>query len=166
MRAVLLSIPEGRAGTLATLRVMRHLARSSAALPIVRETAVDLVRRSTPLAIESQVHHIREFLRRHVSFVRDPRHVEALHTPHWLLSTIRTEGSVQGDCDDVALLGATLGLSVGLPARFVALGRDDYEHVFAALGRPDGRQWWELDVTRPWQTVPAELQRNVLTLEV
>lgn len=144
---------------------MRALVRREYGLPIVRETAVALVR-GTGTHSEAQAALIRRFLDEHVSFLRDPRGIELLTAPATQLTTIRTLGSASGDCDDVAVLGAALGLAVGLRARFVVVGRQQFEHVFTVLGDPSGRSWWEVDTTRPFQSIPAELQRNVFTVEV
>lgn len=159
------SIGSGHAGTRDTLAYMRALVRREYGLPIVRDTAAAIVR-GTGVNSEAQAALIRRFLVDHISFLRDPRGIELLTAPATQLTTIRSMGSASGDCDDVAVLGAALGLAIGLRARFVVVGRSQFEHVFTVLGDPAGRSWWELDTTRPFQTIPAELQRNVFTVEV
>lgn len=163
--ARLFEIPAGVAGTRETLAYMRALVRREHALPIVRQTAIGIVK-SAALHPEASAALIRQWIGDHVAFVRDPRGVELLTAPATLLTTIRTTGSASGDCDDVAILAAALGLAIGMRARFVAVGRSHFEHVFTVLGDPSGRHWWELDTTRPFQDVPAELQRTVFTTEV
>lgn len=83
-------------------------------------------------------------------FVADPVRDELLHDPVLLLERIGRDGFATGDCDDVATLGATLGESVGLPARFIVLGFDDpgapFGHVYAEILA--GTRWVELDTTR------------------
>lgn len=161
-----LTIPPGRLGTVETLAHMRRLVLAEFMAPIVRETAVGIARSSGPDA-QAQAALIRQWLEEHTTFVRDPRTIELLTAPAYQLTTIRTIGTSHGDCDDVAMLGAALGLAIGLRARFVALGRvPSFEHVFTALGDPSGRHWWELDITRRHQAIPRELQANVLTVEV
>lgn len=142
---------------------MRQLARRECILPIVRGTAVAITI-GAGANREAQAGLIRRFLSEHCAFVRDPADIELLTAPAVQLTTIRQTGMTPGDCDDVAVLAASLALAIGLRARFVAVGRRAFEHVFTVVG--DGRHWWELDVTRPFQDIPEELQRNVLTLEV
>jgi len=166
MRAALLSIPAGESGTFATLAVMRQVTRASLRIPIVRITAVAIVRTagSSP---EASAALIRAWLDEHTTFVRDPNGLELVTTPDRQLRQIAAMGAAPGDCDDVAVLGAALGLAVGLRARFAVVGRaQGFEHVFTALGDPAGRQWWELDITRPAQDIPVALMQRTLSVEV
>jgi transglutaminase-like putative cysteine protease len=156
-------IGSGTVGTYRTVQLMRRLVRSSLAEPLVRFTAAQIVR---GLGGElEQARAIAEWLGSHVEFLRDPRGVEYLTDPAKLLRGGYARGVVQGDCDDVAMLAAALGMAVGLRARFVVLGRhpwpDGFEHVYTMLGDPSGRRWLELDPTRPFQGIdPAYLQRR------
>lgn len=162
--ASLYTIGAGYAGTRDTLAYMRALVRHDVAEPIVTEATAAIV--GAERHPETQAALIRSWVDDHSTFVRDPAELELLVAPALQLTTIRTLGSASGDCDDVATLAATLGLAVGLRARFVVVGRHHFEHVFTVLGDSAGRRWWELDTTRPYQTVPAALQRHVFTIEV
>lgn len=90
-------------------------------------------------------------------FVRDPAGVELVHRPERLLDLWRAKGHIPGDCDDAAVLGAALGKSIGLPARFVVLGfygpTMPFSHVYAELQTPQG--WADLDVTRTPNRLPT-----------
>lgn len=143
---------------------MRALVRREYRDPIVASALRSILPLSTPISPETTAALIREWVDAHTTFVRDPANVELLISPVEQLTTIRTLGSTSGDCDDVALLAATLGLASGLRARFVVVGRSTFEHVFTVVG--DGTRWWEIDTTRPFQDIPAALQRNVFTTEV
>lgn len=154
MRATLSAIGLGYAGTLDTIHRMKQLARQSAALAPVREQAVAIVT-GTGTNAEAQAALIRAWLERHVSFLRDPLTAEGLHEPTLMLEQVRQRGVTDVDCDDVAILAASLGMAVGLPARFVLLGRGphDFEHVFTELMDPRTGEWFELDTTRPQQVI-------------
>lgn len=158
MRYAVSDIARGDAGTQQTLQRMRSLVNRSLALPIVRGTAVALVRSVLPRDRSGQVRCIRSFLGERIQFLRDPVGVELLHDPVWLLREIQTRYYVTVDCDDVAILGAALGKSAGLKARFVAVAFYDpvapYAHVWAELF--DGDQWRDLDVTRKTQDLSAK----------
>jgi hypothetical protein len=142
--------------------VVRH----DLANPAVRRAAIGVVR-GVGQDAETQAALIRRWLQSHVQFVRDPDGLEWLTAPADQLRELRANGRIYGDCDDVAVLGAALGLSVGMRARFVMLGPpEQFIHVFTVLGDPRGAAWWELDTTRPMQTIPPALAANVLSIEV
>ena len=146
------SIPGGDAGTHATLDVMRALAHSQSATPIVRQTAIGIVRGVAGTSTALQARLIREWIESRVLFMPDPLGTELLHEPAALISHIHKEGIVHVDCDDVALLAATLGRSIGLRARFVAVSfspKAPYSHVWTELAA--GQRWMPVDPTRPMQ---------------
>lgn len=143
---------------------MRRIVRAEYFAPIVRLTAENIVR-GAGAERRGQVGLLRSWLIEHTRFVRDPIDLERVVTPKVQLARIRATGTALGDCDDVAVLAAALGMAVGLRARFVVIGRAPhrFEHVFTVLG--DGRRWWELDITRSEQGIPATMT-NSLTVEV
>lgn len=158
MRYAVTQIPRGDAGTTATLHKMRRLVNDSLPLPLVRGTAVNIIRQAVPRDRRGQIALIRAFLIERVQFVRDPVGVELLHSPEWLLRDIAARYYTNADCDDVAILGAALGKAVGLKARFIAVAFHDpvapYSHVWAELF--DGDRWGELDVTRTVQDLSSK----------
>lgn len=154
-------IPPGHAGIEATVDVMVGIARDGARSRRVRELAAELegVARGNPL---DTAREIRAFLAARVRFEFDPPGLELIREPELLLRTVACHGFAWGDCDDVACLGAALGLAAGLPARYVLLAFHDsepFEHVYAELETPSG--WVELDTTRPAQFPPGlEIRRT------
>jgi len=142
---------------------MRRLARQGSAQPLVRQTAASIVRGISGTDGSAQAYAIREWVGDHVSFLRDPRGLEALYTPELQIRTILTTGVSQVDCDDVATLAASLGLAVGLLARYVVVGfhspKNPYQHVWAELADLRLPQWVEVDVTRPSQEAFSAIKR-------
>lgn len=147
-------LPDGDAGTFYTLGLMRELALQDAPLlDAVAGRIISTAATGDPLAA------IRRFLLERVRFRHDPEGVELIAAPLVQLGAIRDRGASAGDCDDVATLGAALGLAAGYPARFVVLRFDPgapFEHVFTELRGPLG--WVELDTTRELQRVPASVR--------
>jgi len=133
---------------------MRRLAGLALRDPLTVETAAIIVGRSgEPGEMASR---IREFLQDCVRFIPDPVGEELIRSPRFMLERIQAQGWAGGDCDDVATLGAALGMSVGLPARFVLLGfspSEPYSHVFAEIA--NGCCWTDLDTTAPEQFPPG-----------
>lgn len=148
-------IPDGDAGTLATLQEMDRVVRwdlSHSRDLLARELAPIVPVRGTPLEVARA---IREHLARRVRFTFDPPGLELVQAASHMLRTTRP----QGDCDDIAVMGATLGLAAGLPARFVVVGftpDGPFQHVYTELETPAG--WVDLDTSRDLQGVPAAFQ--------
>lgn len=151
-----LPLPSSDFGTYWTLAQMRAMVYREFMNPVVRLTATQLVAGIGGKDGVEQAHTIRDFLTQHTEFLRDPDGVEMLHGPVWQLQQIRSRGVVQVDCDDVAMLAAALGKSIGLRARFVVVGfggkNAPYRHVWTELGT--GNTWVDMDVTRPAQGLP------------
>jgi hypothetical protein len=162
-------IPYGDAGTMTVLANMRSLARAGSLDPLVRATAAHLVM-GTGKDGSLHARLIRDFLAGYTLFLRDPTHAEALHAPRLMLDTIKARGIFQGDCDDIAILGAALGLAIGLRARYVAVGfkspNAPFRHVWAELSDPRAPSWIELDTTRPNQPFAMSAISRRLDLEV
>lgn len=156
MRGVLLSLPSGDAGTRATLARMASWARSSAVHPLIRQVAARQVRSTSPDGGHEAAMRLAHWIGDHVMFLPDPSGVEALHDPVWSLREILTGGIVGLDCDDVAMLAAALGLSIGLRAQFVVVGFNSpnapFGHVWTDLaGWSRSAPWIPVDPTRPAQ---------------
>jgi len=88
-----------------------------------------------------EVRALHAWVRDSIRYANDINEVETLKTPDLILS------SAQGDCDDKAILLATLLESAGHPARFVAVGfqPDDFSHVY--VESRVGDRWLPLETT-------------------
>jgi hypothetical protein len=163
-------MPGGDAGTLVTLHKMRTMARSSALDPLVRQTAVSQVAGIAGQDGPLLARVIRDFVSERTMFLNDPSVGEALFEPRWLCEQILTKGLVRCDCDDVALLTAALGLSIGLRARFVVVGftspKAPYRHVWAELSDPVREGWVPVDPTRSQQALSQLRISRVMVSEV
>jgi transglutaminase-like putative cysteine protease len=149
----------GDAGTYLTLGLMRSRVLSDMAHPLVRKLAGSIASGVGSKDGTAQAIAIREYLEDHTQFLRDPDGAEMLHSPLLLVRQLLTTGRVYVDCDDVAMLAACLGKSVGLKARFIVVGfispNSPYRHVWTELRSPTGGPWIECDVTRPAQGIES-----------
>jgi transglutaminase-like putative cysteine protease len=125
---------------------MRQLVRRyKKALPI-RQLAfaiIDRVRGHKNFA--AQVRAIHSYVQENIQFVKDVNGVETLATP------TKTLEYGKGDCDDQAVLLASLLESIGHPTRFVAIRMKPfgpYVHVFTET--KIGARWIPLETTEPW----------------
>lgn len=135
------SIPSGVAGTRATLRIMRDLTREWRVHPKLRQLAKKIVQACPPKSAKCEVARIHAFVSNKIRYVGDVAGVETIQTPDL---TLRDRC---GDCDDQALLVASLLQSIGRPARFIAVGASpgQFQHVYAET--PIGPDWVAVETT-------------------
>lgn len=107
-------IPDFAAGNLETVRVMSGLARSRSIHPKVRQLALKILNQSGVASHNfiDEAKALADFVQENVRYVRDPLGVEQLHDPLYMIDQI-IAGTAQGDCDDQALLLASLLLAIG-----------------------------------------------------
>jgi hypothetical protein len=155
VRLIQLPGPPGIA-TSATIEHMRQLVQAAVQRPEVRDVALGIIRHCDGRDYWCQARALKAWLGRHFRFRRDPWGVEWVTAPERQLAIIRARGLIYGDCDDAAVLGATLGRAAGFSGDFVLLSfeprPDVWAHVFARLLVPGPRPGvLDLDVTRPAQ---------------
>ena len=156
-------IPPGHAGALATLTIMRDMARDSALRPRPAEALVELARLARKPCPEASGWGLlgwalRCWMADAALFVDDPDGGELIRTPETMADDFFEHGFISGDCDDFAVLGASLSLLLGMEARYVAVALrpgGPLEHVWAEALDPNGG-WVELDVTREAQGIPEQ----------
>lgn len=97
-----------------TLQVMRKIAKERAGHPLVRKLALNILNYynipSHNYAAEAKA--IGTYVQQKVRYVKDPTGIEQLHDPVMLIDQIQ-RGIARGDCDDMALLTASLLLAIG-----------------------------------------------------
>lgn len=123
-------------------RIVRHWKKS----PRLRQLALELVE-DTPghKNFGEQVRRIHSYVRNNIAYVKDVNGVETVSTPE------RTIQNRAGDCDDQAVLVASLLESIGHPTRFVAIKMrplGPYVHVFTET--LVGRRWLPVETTEDW----------------
>lgn len=150
MRPPTIPIPGGDLGILGfTIPRMLQLIRNARALPLVRGVSVRLAAGCHPEDQECREARIYAWVKKRIQFVPDPRRVELLHDPLAVLWTIRRQGWAAGDCDDIAVILASLLESVGIRTRLKVVATSPgpvrpFRHVFVESAQPDG-SWRRLD---------------------
>ncbi len=160
------SIPGGDAGTRATLRLMAELARAGGLESRVRNAAADAVLDTTnPI---ERIEALAAWIQHFTQFLPDPVHAEALVPAAVSVDKIQSRGLFQGDCDDVAVLAAAMGMSIGLRARFAAVAfhapEAPFAHVWAELSPAEFDEWVIIDPTRPGQAMPYIARRMLYVI--
>ena len=143
--ATLAEIPDGRAGTRATLKLMAGLTREGKNSLAVRLAAQQLVQPLKQRDYAGEVRLLHAFVRDRIRYVRDIRGTETLQ------SADRTLTLKSGDCDDKSVLLASLLESIGHRTRFHAIGYspDRFAHVYVETLL--GSEWVPLETTELWE---------------
>ena len=132
------NIPSNRKGNILTAKFMAEVARKRAGHPAIQRLARDiLLQYKVPSQhYASEALAIGDFVKKNVRYVRDPNGIEQLTDPVLMIEELGRMAS-QGDCDDMALLIATLLLSVGHQPyfRMVRYGRDSgpFDHIYVVV---------------------------------
>lgn len=135
----------GKRGNIETVDFMRKVAHERAGHPLVRRLALAIIQNTN---IKSHFYlnealAIGEFVQRKVRYVKDPVGIEQLHDPITLIEQIE-RGVSAGDCDDMALLTATLLLSVGIQPYFRMVRYKSltgpYNHIYVVVYETNGRE--------------------------
>lgn len=155
----LMQIPNGAAGTLATLKLMRDIVRACKKQLPIRQLALQLANGHAQKDYVAEVRSIFRFVRDRIRYIKDVRGVETLQT------AIKTLELGQGDCDDKSTLAASLLEAIGHPTRFVAIGfhKGMFQHVY--LETRIGDKWIALETTEPWplgKRARGEVERMVV----
>ena len=142
--ATLAAIPDGSAGTRATLKLMARLTREGKKCLPVRLVAQQLTQPLAQRNYPAEVRALHAFVRDRIRYVRDIRGVETIQDAERTL-TIKS-----GDCDDQSVLLAALLESIGHRTRFHAIGfaPDRFSHVYAETLL--GNKWIALETTEAW----------------
>lgn len=122
-------LPEGDAGIRATLAAMKARVEEAAQDPVIRAAAVDMHG-------IGGINGVYEFLRNGRTFAEDPDGIELLRNPVEVFTAIKN-GEMPGvDCDDVAMLGASILQAIGHRAVLIVVGKQPklaggrFHHVF------------------------------------
>ena len=162
MRTFHFRVRGGDAGTRAIVGHMKRLVREGKVSPLVRDLALSITAGVPGRSGIAQAVAIRNWLGGNVDFTRDPSGAELLYTPQRLAKILTERGPpLRIDCDDVAVLAAALGASIGLKSRFQLVGflspSAPFRHVWTELASPSGdRRWVQMDVTRASQPLPMD----------
>jgi predicted transglutaminase-like cysteine proteinase len=131
-------LPDGAAGIRATLRIMVQLTRAWKKSPSINALACELVKDLPQGDKNAEVQALQEFVRDNIRYTNDTTSVETLRTPQATLEM------AVGDCDDKALLLATLLESIGRSTRFCAACLVDGQwHVMCQVRI--GSKWYTLE---------------------
>lgn len=132
-------LPKGDAGIEATIESMRAIVIHATGSPIMQSIAARLSARADRKDRLGQVRQVRDWARRVLLFKPDGFGQETLRIPEQLIADIAEAGKTSADCDDSAMLIASLLSILGLRTAFVIISTrpgGPFVHVFAAIVTP------------------------------
>jgi hypothetical protein len=132
------NIGDGLQGNKETIAVMKQVARIRSRDPLPRKLASNILLQYSVASHDfiGEALAIGDYVKQKVRYLRDPEDVEYLQDPIDLIKNIQN-GTAQGDCDDMALLTATLLLSIGHQPFYRAVRYDqdsgNYNHIYVVV---------------------------------
>jgi hypothetical protein len=129
----------GIRGNLDTIEVMKKMAREYSRHDLVKRLATNILHFNNIPSHHylSEARAIGEFVKGHIRYVKDPVGTESLQAPDMMIRMMKDVGYSMGDCDDMALLIASLLMSVGIRPHFRAVKyRQDspnYNHIYVVV---------------------------------
>lgn len=159
------TLRDGEKGSLDTVSLMIKIAREQSQLKEIRDFAIDIVNQYNT-ASHDHLHEsasIGDFVKKNVRYLKDIQGVELLHEPLLMIADIK-RGISRGDCDDMALLTATLLLSIGIKPYFKIVRwkeqKGNYNHIYVMVYERDGQnkpEWLALDCILKDKEIGTEL---------
>ena len=141
----LLGSLSGVDGIRLTLKRMAKISKDYKTAPLIRELGLSLLQDVPEKQWRLEAARMLEFVQNNIRYTQDVHGVETLQTP---IQTLRLR---QGDCDDQSMLLASLLMTTGKPAKFVAVGQEKgvYSHVLVQT-RVGGHWLWADPIMRGW----------------
>jgi Transglutaminase-like superfamily len=165
-RIILIRVPSGNRGTLATAGIIARLIRDGAKDFLVRQKAIEIFRIAgvAPKDRLGEIRSLFEWVRRNIRYTRDIFRVELLHTARRMLE-LRA-----GDCDDMTILLGAMLMATGHPVRLALVGFRKhkphcYSHIYLEANL--GGNWIALDATmeRPLGWAPPAVWKRICEFE-
>lgn len=121
---------------------LQRFKRDARELSYVRGVALELVSNIAPGDDLGEIRAVWKYVRDQVRYVRDVNQVDTLQGPRATLSIL------QGDCDDKAVLLASLLETIGFVTRFAVsatIPRRSYNHIYVETFVPRLGKWIPLE---------------------
>lgn len=115
---------------------------------VVRGATEYAVRRVQPKDYLSEMLAVRNFVAERCRYANDPVALELVKDPQRMIEEIQTHGITVVDCDEYALLIATMCRQLGRQSEWVTVGfgeQNHFSHVFDRSKEPKTAKWIVLD---------------------
>lgn len=132
-------VGNGINGNIDTIEAMKKLAREFSRHDLVKRLATNIIHYNNIPSHHylDEARAIGEFVKKHIRYVKDPVGTESLQAPDMMIRMMKDVGYSMGDCDDMALLTASLLMSVGIKSKFRAVRYKDevqgFNHIYVVV---------------------------------
>lgn len=133
----------GPGTTIATMTEMAKGNRGERSV-LLRSVTESIVRELQPKDYLSEILAVRHFVASHGRYLNDPLATEFVKDPQRMAEEILAHGKTTVDCDELALLIATMARQLGREAEFVTVGfgaPGRFSHVFTRVLEPRSNRW-------------------------
>ena len=134
---------------------------------LVRGVKDHIIREVQPKDYYSEILAVRYFVHEKCKYSNDALGVEQVQDAERMCDQIVKFGKVIGDCDDCAVLMATLCRQLGREVEIIIVGfgrQGSYSHVFVRVKEPKSGKWIVLDPVAG--TDEASMLRRVTTYQI
>jgi hypothetical protein len=152
----------GAAGIVQTMGLMKSMTNQAIDHPLIRQYAARATEHVPRGNQKEGALAIGEWVRAHVRYLPDPLHKEHLThpgikgDPKTMIEAIHAGKKVFGDCDDMSMLVAAMGKSIGMQPTFHGVGRGEkFHHVYTELAGI------AIDPTVSFGTKPFDAKRRL-----
>ena len=132
-------VGNGKQGNIDTIEVMKKMARDFSRHDLVKRLATNILnfKKIPSHHYLEEAKAIGQFVQKHVRYVKDPVDTESLQAPDMMIRMMTDVGYTMGDCDDMALLIATLLMSIGIKPKFRAIKYNEasasFNHIYVVV---------------------------------
>lgn len=132
-------VGNGIQGNLDTVAVMQKLAQEYSRSSLVKRLATNIINAANIPSHRylDEAKAIGTFVQKHIRYVKDPVGTESLQTPEMMIKMMADAGYAMGDCDDMALLIATLLMAVGIKPYFRCVKYSEksqsFNHIYVVV---------------------------------
>jgi hypothetical protein len=117
-------------GVMGRLNRMKQMIEDGKTSPRIRQLVGRVVRNCPERDQMCELKAIHNYIAEHTRFLEDTRDIEVFAEPELTLKFSA------GDCDDLSILSASMLESAGFKTQLVAVGNNQYEHVFVRADYP------------------------------
>ena len=150
---------EGDNAIYKTLDLMKDISLESMKNPNIRYFVASMLSRNPVNKLE-ELNSIFNFIKRRTRFLRDPINYELLQTPDFVIMLINSGEMPTLDCDDMAMLAATMLGVVGYDTAFKAVSTNhdnEFNHVYCLVKLSNlSGGWMGFDPSNPIASIGTE----------